>query len=121
MRTSLWIRLGRSPAQPPRVTFGARYVELPQPARSFESETNQPGQRTAAVTIRFRHGGVVSRLAAQAVEQAVLLVRALNLGTLLISYPRRYPEFYKPQRDRLGALVGKTPIPRGAEIGVRVR
>ena len=50
-----------------------------------------------------------------------MLVRALNPRTLLISDPRRYPEFYKPQRDRLGALVGKTPTPRGAEIGVRVR
>ena len=50
-----------------------------------------------------------------------MLVRALNPGTLLNSDPRRYPEFYEPQRDRLGTLVGKTPTPRAAEIGVRVR
>ena len=50
-----------------------------------------------------------------------MLVRALNPRTLLISDPGRYPEFYKPQRDRLGALVGKTLTPCEAEIGVRVR
>ena len=89
----------------------------------LESETNLPGQRTR----RSHHHslpawGVMSRLAAQAVEQADQPgAGAEPADTLLISDPRRCPGFYKPHRDRLGALVGKTPTPRGAEIEVRVR
>lgn len=85
-------------------------------------KTNLSGQRPRRSSHHSLPAwGVVSRLAGKLWNKPSMLVRALNAGTLLILDPRRYPEFYKPQHDRLGALVGKTPTPRAAEIGVRVR